>query len=97
MTGTPPPRIPGLTYYPDDRPGIARRRSGRGFACYAPDGARIADPDERARIAAIAVPPAYVEVWISPLQNGHLQATDAMRAGARNIATTRAGPSIAHG
>lgn len=75
MTATPPPRIPGLTYYPDDRPGIARRRSGRGFAYYDADGARITDPDERARIAAIAVPPAYVDVWISPHGNGHLQAT----------------------
>lgn len=69
------PHIPGLRYYPDDRPGIARRRCGRGFAYYDTDGTLISDAGERARIAAIAVPPAYVDVWITPHANGHLQAT----------------------
>lgn len=68
-------RVPGLIYYPDDRPGITRRRCGKGFAYYAADGTRIADSAERARIAAIAVPPAYEDVWITPHANGHLQAT----------------------
>ncbi|ATI41081.1 DNA topoisomerase [Pacificitalea manganoxidans] len=69
---TPPP---GLIHYPDDRPGIARRRCGRGFSYIAPDGTRIDCKVERARINAIAVPPAYEDVWISPHANGHLQAT----------------------
>ncbi|MCU0911575.1 MAG: DNA topoisomerase IB [Rhodobacteraceae bacterium] len=69
------PRVPGLVYYPDSGPGITRKRCGRGFAYYAPDGTRIADPAERARIHAIAVPPAYERVWITPHANGHLQAT----------------------
>lgn len=65
----------GLTYYPDDRPGITRRKAGRGFSYLAPDGTRIEQAAERKRIEAMAVPPAYTNVWISPRLNGHLQAT----------------------
>lgn len=68
-------RSPKLIYYPDDRPGISRRRRGRGFSYYMPDGSLIRDGAERARIAAIAVPPAYGAVWITPKPLGHLQAT----------------------
>ncbi len=64
-----------LVYYSDDQPGIRRMRRGRGFSYLAPDGTRIADATERARLAALAVPPAYEDVWICPLPNGHLQAT----------------------
>ncbi|MCF7698224.1 DNA topoisomerase IB [Loktanella sp. M215] len=64
-----------LVYYPDSEPGIRRRRAGRGFSYTAADGTRIDDTAERDRIAAIAVPPAFEDVWISPLLRGHLQAT----------------------
>ncbi len=64
-----------LVYYPDSEPGIARIRKGRGFSYVAPDGTTISSPQERARLASLAVPPAYRKVWISPLPNGHLQAT----------------------
>ncbi|MEL6550674.1 MAG: DNA topoisomerase IB [Pseudomonadota bacterium] len=64
-----------LVWYPDDRPGITRRRAGRGWSYRAPDGTRIEDRRERRRIEALAVPPAYVDVWISPKPNGHLLAT----------------------
>ncbi|WP_188790580.1 DNA topoisomerase IB [Salipiger pallidus] len=66
---------PDLVYYPDDRPGITRRRCGRGFSYTAPDGTRIDNRKERRRIEALAVPPAYEKVWICPRINGHLQAT----------------------
>ncbi|QQA43029.1 DNA topoisomerase IB [Pelagovum pacificum] len=66
---------PALIYYPDDRPGIRRHRKGRGFTYIAPDGTRIDQEAERNRIKALAVPPAYERVWISPRANGHLQAT----------------------
>ncbi|MEM7710046.1 MAG: DNA topoisomerase IB [Pseudomonadota bacterium] len=66
---------PDLVYYPDDRPGISRRRAGRGWSYRAPDGTAIDDPAERSRIEALAVPPAYDKVWISPRWRGHLQAT----------------------
>ena len=66
---------PDLIYYPDSEPGIRRRRQGRGFRYLAPDGTGIDAPEERQRIAALAVPPAYEDVWISPKPLGHLQAT----------------------
>jgi DNA topoisomerase-1 len=65
----------GLRCVSDARPGIRRRRAGRGFAYVRPDGARVADPTTLARIKKLAVPPAWKEVWISPLGNGHIQAT----------------------
>ncbi|WP_299367074.1 DNA topoisomerase IB [uncultured Tateyamaria sp.] len=65
----------GLIWYPDDRPGITRKRAGRGFTYLAPDGTRIDQTAERKRIEALAVPPAYDKVWISPRANGHLLAT----------------------
>lgn len=67
--------IPDLVYYPDTRPGITRRRAGRGFSYIAPDGTRIDDRAERQRLNALAVPPAYRDVWICPRPDGHLQAT----------------------
>lgn len=69
------PAAATLKYYPDSAPGIARRRCGRGFSFFAPDGRCIKDTAERARLKALAVPPAYEKVWISPFENGHLQAT----------------------
>ena len=66
---------PDLVYYPDDRPGISRRRAGRGWSYRAADGTTIDDAAERGRIEALAVPPAYEDVWISPRRRGHLQAT----------------------
>lgn len=66
---------PPLVYYPDSEPGIRRRRAGRGFCYLDPDGVLIRDPEERARISALAVPPAYEAVWICPEPRGHLQAT----------------------
>lgn len=66
---------PGLVYYPDCEPGIRRRRCGRGFTYIAPDETTIDCKDERKRLAAMAVPPAYEDVWMSPLKNGHLWAT----------------------
>lgn len=64
-----------LRYYPDSRPGIVRLRCGRGFTYFDKDGARITDAEERTRLGALAVPPAYENVWICPYVNGHLQAT----------------------
>lgn len=64
-----------LAYSTDLEPGIRRRRSGRGFAYRDPAGKPVTDAATRARIAALAIPPAWQEVWISPLPNGHVQAT----------------------
>jgi DNA topoisomerase-1 len=65
----------GLRYVSDDRPGIQRRRCGKGFTYLGVNGERIHDPGELQRIKSLAVPPAYNDVWICPLTNGHLQAT----------------------
>ena len=67
-------RAAGLVYVTDDMPGITRRRRGRGFSFHLGD-TLIRDADQITRIKALAVPPAYSDVWISPLANGHLQAT----------------------
>mgnify|MGYP003626560156 CR=1 FL=1 len=64
-----------LIYVRDDQPGITRRRRGRGFSYIGPDGTTIARGAERTRLEALAVPPAYEDVWICVLPNGHLQAT----------------------
>ena len=64
-----------LVYSSDSDAGITRKRCGRGFSYVAPDGTTIARGPERKRIEALAVPPAYEDVWICARKNGHLQAT----------------------
>ncbi len=64
-----------LRYVTDARPGIRRRRAGRQFRYVGADGRPVRDAAERRRIRALAVPPAWREVWICPDPRGHLQAT----------------------
>jgi DNA topoisomerase I len=56
-------------------PGIERRRRGRAFEYRDPAGERIEDPEVLERIGALAIPPAWREVWICMDPLGHLQAT----------------------
>ena len=56
-------------------------RSGKGFAYRDPNGATIARGAERDRIAALAVPPAWTDVWIAPRASDHIQATGVDAAG----------------
>jgi DNA topoisomerase-1 len=65
----------GLRYVSDARAGIRRRRHGRSFAYAEPDGTLLSEPRVLARIRALAIPPAWVDVWICPYANGHIQAT----------------------
>ena len=65
----------GLRYVSDTMPGIARKRAGTGFTYVGPDGRKITDRKEIARIRSLAIPPAYTDVWICPHPNGHIQAT----------------------
>jgi DNA topoisomerase-1 len=65
----------GLRYLGDDRPGLRRRRAGRGYAYYESDGRLVRDQPTLARIKKLAIPSAWREVWISPSSRGHLQAT----------------------
>jgi DNA topoisomerase I len=62
-------------------PGIARRRRGRGFQYLDSDGEHVDDPEVLERIAALAIPPAWREVWICMDPLGHLQATGLDAAG----------------
>jgi DNA topoisomerase-1 len=62
-------------------PGIERRRRGRGFEYRDPAGERIEDHEVLERIAALAIPPAWREVWICMDPLGHLQATGRDDAG----------------
>lgn len=64
-----------LIYVDDDLPGINRKRAGRGWAYYDPDGKLIADRLEKRRLNAIALPPAYIDAWFCPAPNGHILAT----------------------
>lgn len=54
--------------------GITRKKYGKKFHYYL-DGVRINDQQEIARINKLAIPPAWEQVWICALNNGHLQAT----------------------
>jgi DNA topoisomerase I len=65
----------GLLYVSDAMPGIQRLRHGDGFRYRRPDGQALRDAKELKRIRHLAIPPAYEEVWICPLAQGHLQAT----------------------
>jgi DNA topoisomerase-1 len=63
-----------LRYVTGEEPGISRRRAGRGFVYRDASGARITDRRELARLRALAIPPAWTEVWICAREDGHLQA-----------------------
>ena len=66
----------GLVYVSPTLPGITRVRCGaKAFRYRLPDGQWLQDPAEIDRIRRLAIPPAYTQVWICPLPNGHLQAT----------------------
>jgi DNA topoisomerase I len=65
----------GLRYVTDATPGLTRQRTGTGFSYHNPSGALVRDKAVVARIRALAVPPAWENVWICPRDDGHLQAT----------------------
>ncbi|WP_433735391.1 DNA topoisomerase IB [Pseudomonas putida] len=66
---------PDLHYVDDTLPGITRKKRRGKFCYFDPSGHRITDPVEIQRINALAVPPAYTDVWICSDPRGHLQAT----------------------
>ena len=77
---TSPPAPPvklanGLVYVDPRMPGMSRVRRGETFHYRDTKGQWLRDTDEIARIRRLAIPPAYRDVWICPLANGHLQAT----------------------
>jgi DNA topoisomerase-1 len=68
-------RSAGLRYVNDSTPGISRQADGASFVYVGPDGKLVDDEATLARIKSLAIPPAWTEVWICKLDNGHLQAT----------------------
>jgi DNA topoisomerase-1 len=66
---------PDLHYVDDTQPGIRRKRLRGKFCYFDAAGQRISEADEIKRLNALAVPPAYTDVWICADPQGHLQAT----------------------
>jgi DNA topoisomerase I len=71
----------GLRYVSDDEPGVRRQPRGRGFSYVRPDGTVVPDGPERERYKALAIPPAWTDVWICDDPVGHIQATGIDDAG----------------
>jgi DNA topoisomerase-1 len=65
----------GLRYVTDSVPGIRRRRVGRGFSYVDPDGRVVRERERIRRFRSLAIPPAWSDVWICPIPEGHLQVT----------------------
>lgn len=70
----PTPLANGLVYVNAQMPGLHRVRRGSTFRYRDARGQWIRDADEISRIRHLAIPPAYTDVWICPIANGHLQA-----------------------
>ena len=68
-------QVVGLRYVTDERPGFRRERCGRGFRYRSSESRIIRDRHTLKRINSLVIPPAWVDVWICPLDHGHLQAT----------------------
>lgn len=64
-----------LNYVSDTGPGIHRVKARTTFRYIGPAGKPLRDVDSLARIAALAIPPAWADVWICPTCDGHIQAT----------------------
>ena len=71
----------GLRYVSDEAPGYGRRRRGRGFSYVDAKGRGVTSPRLRQRFDALAIPPAWTEVWICRNPRAHLQATGRDEAG----------------
>jgi DNA topoisomerase I len=63
-----------LVYVIDTMPGIQRKRQGKGFT-YFYKNVKITDKEILGRIKSLVIPPAWENVWVSWLPNGHLQVT----------------------
>jgi DNA topoisomerase I len=68
-------RTAHLRHVSDDAPGITRHQARHGFDYRDTEGKLIGDIDTLSRIKALAIPPAWTEVWICSSPNGHIQAT----------------------
>jgi DNA topoisomerase IB len=74
-TPVPVAAVPGLDRSDPHGPGITRQRAAGGFRYHDPSGAEVTSTETLHRIAALAIPPGWKDVWISPDPLGHIQAT----------------------
>ncbi|CAM3298303.1 DNA topoisomerase [Flavobacterium longum] len=65
----------GLRYLSDRAKGFTRYRAGDGFKYRDPEGKIVRDKQLLQRFAKLVIPPAWENVWISPVEHGHLQVT----------------------
>jgi DNA topoisomerase I len=65
----------GLRYVSDTRPGVHRKKAGKGFTYTRTDRSRLCELEVLKRIRALAIPPAWTDVWVCPFADGHIQAT----------------------
>jgi DNA topoisomerase IB len=72
---SPAAAVPGLIRSDPHGPGINRERTSGGFRYRDSSGAEVSDPETMRRIAALRIPPAWNDVWISADPLGHIQAT----------------------
>jgi Topoisomerase IB len=63
-----------LVYVADNQPGIIREKHGKTFR-YFLEGKEVKNKEVLERIKKLVIPPAWKQVWICALENGHLQAT----------------------
>ena len=73
--------MPALRHSSDREPGYTRRRHGRGERYLDERGRPVRDPRVVRRLKALAIPPAWRDVWICCSSRGHLQATGIDAAG----------------
>jgi DNA topoisomerase IB len=74
--------MPRLRRTSPDDPGWTRRRAGAGFVYLDENGERLSKQDAQ-RCKDLVIPPAWEDVWITPYENGHLQAVGTDDAGRR--------------
>ncbi|NKQ53039.1 DNA topoisomerase IB [Amycolatopsis sp. K13G38] len=65
------------------RPGISRRRCGRGFRYFTQEGEPLQEEDTLRRIRELVIPPAWRDVWIAARPDCHIQAVGVDDAGRR--------------
>jgi DNA topoisomerase I len=74
--------VPRLRRVSPRDPGWTRRRAGKGFVYLDESGNRL-DSEQIQRCKLLVIPPAWEQVWICPVPNGHLQAVGTDDAGRR--------------
>lgn len=66
--------VPRLRRSRPSSPGLTRRRAGKGWTYLDATGARVTDEGVVERCRSLVIPPAWTDVWICPVDNGHVQA-----------------------